>query len=423
MRRMATVFRFELLRGLRRKGYLAAAFGVPLIGVLLVLGIRFAGTLPAFNTSQMLSQAMEQVNDFGLQRGGLVDHTGQFAPLVRPGDHLVVFPDRDAAAAALDAGDIEGFYDIPADYMDTGVVTLALPAMNINNISSGSVEALIIRKLTQSMDPQVAHRLLQPSIIHETNVSLTSGASENSGDSFGGALIIIYILALALLVSLFMTNGYLMQSVIEEKETRLIEILLASVRSNDLLTGKILANGALGLLQMLIWLGGMLLGLRLAGGDEMGPMVSALASIANIQIPLEVIPLVIIYFALAYLMFAGFYGMLGAISNSMREGPQYAALLTLPAVAPLMFITLFSQDPGGGLATAMSLFPLTAPLAMPMRLVISQVPAWQVVVSMALLALAGVGMIWLAGRVFRMQVLLAGKAPHLRDLPALVRGG
>lgn len=423
MSRMATVFRFELLRGLRRKGYLAATFGVPLIGILLVLGIRFATTLPAFNTSQMLSQSMEQVNAFGLQTGGLVDYTGQFAPLVRPDDDLTVYSDRDAATAALNAGSIEGFYIIPADYMETGMVTLVLPAMNLNNISSGPVQAVIVRGLTQSMDPQMARRLLQPSIIRETNVSLASGISDSGDDEVGGALIIIYILALALLLSLFMTNGYLMQSVIEEKETRLIEILLATVRSNELLTGKILSNGALGLFQMLVWLGGMLLGLRLAAGDEAGAAVSALASIANIQIPLDVVPLVILYFILAYLMFAGFYGMLGAISNSMREGPQYAALLTLPAVVPLMFITLFSEDPGGGLATGLSLFPLTAPLAMPMRLVISQVPAWQVLVSMALLALTSAGMIWVAGRVFRMQVLLAGKVPRLRDLPALVRGG
>jgi ABC-2 type transport system permease protein len=423
MSRMLDVFRYELKRGFRRKGYLLATFGVPLIGIALILVLRFASTMPAFNATQMVSQAVEQVSNFGIQSAGLVDETDRFAPLVTEDDPLTVFSDRDAATAALDAGEIEGFYIIPANYMDTGKVTLALPGMDLNNISSGPVHGLIVRGLTQDMDAQIANRLIQPAILQETNVSLTNGVTGGDETGFGGALILIYILALALLISLFTTNGYLMQSVIEEKETRLIEILLASVRSTELLSGKILANGLLGLFQMVMWLGGMLIGLRMAGGDELGATVGALASIANIEIPLSVVPLVLIYFVLAYLMFAGFYGMVGALSNSMREGPQYAAFLTLPAVAPLMFITLFSEDPGGGLATALSLFPLTSPLAMPMRLVISDVPAWQVIMSMGLLALAGVGMIWVAGRVFRMQVLLAGKAPRLRDLPRLVRSG
>jgi ABC-2 type transport system permease protein len=424
MNRMWDVFRFELGRGLRRKGYLITTFGIPLIGIVLVLVIRFAGTLPAFNSTQMITQAMEQVNEgIGIQAAGLVDETGRFGPHILPSDNLTLYLSRDAAAEAMEAGDIQGFYVIPADYMDTGMVTLVLPGMDINRISAGPIQNLVIRVLASDMDAQVVNRLLQPSIIQETNVSLVAGADSAGEDGFGGALVIIYVLALALLISLFMTNGYLMQSVIEEKETRLIEILLASVRSNQLLTGKILANGAMGLFQMLVWLGGMLLALRLAGGDQLGDTVNMLASVANIQVPLNMLPLVLIYFVLAYLLFAGFYGMIGAVSNSMREGPQYATLLTLPAVVPLMFITVFAQDPNGGLAVGLSLFPLTSPLAMPMRLVISDVPSWQVIVSMALLALSGAGMIWAAGRVFRMQVLLAGKMPRLRDLPRLVRSG
>ncbi|MBL8145615.1 MAG: ABC transporter permease, partial [Anaerolineae bacterium] len=287
------------------------------------------------------------------------------------------------------------------------------------------VKALIVSTLTQGVDPQVAERLLTPSVIQVTNVSLTTGNTSSSADDFsgGGAFIVVYLLAMVMLISLFVTNGYLMQSVIEEKETRLIEILLASIRSTDLLGGKILANGSLGLFQLLIWLAGMFIGIRLAGGEELGAVMSIFAALTNIEIPWNNLPLIILYFVLAYLMFAGFYGMIGAISNSMREGPQYAALLTLPAVAPLMVLPVFIEDPGGTIAVALSLFPLTSPLAMSMRLVISDVPSWQIVISLALLALTGLGMVWMAGRVFRVQVLLAGKTPSLRDLPKLVRGG
>ncbi len=104
MKRMLDVFRFELRRGGRRKGYLAATFGVPLAGILLVLGIRFAGSLPAFNTSQMLSQAMEQVGNSSIGVAGLVDETGQFAPVVQPVDNLTVFADAEAASRCVERG-------------------------------------------------------------------------------------------------------------------------------------------------------------------------------------------------------------------------------------------------------------------------------------------------------------------------------
>ena len=426
MRRMFDVFRYELSRVIRRKGFLIATFGVPLIGIVLVVGIRLAGTLPAFNTTQMISQAIEQVNDIGVTAAGLVDETGQFEPNVQPGGVLQVFADRDAATEAMNAGDIEGFYVIPVDYMETGRVTLVLPGMSLADISEAPIRDLIVTTLTSGVDPQVAARLLQPSVIQATNVSLTTGNTSNSEDEFsamGGAFIIVYILALVLMISLFVTNGYLMQTVIEEKETRLIEILLASVRSNDLLTGKILANGSLGLFHLLIWLLGVFLGMRLAVSQELGEVASLFSSLVNIQLPLDKLPIVVLYFIFAYLMFASFYGMIGAISNSMREGPQYAALLTLPAVIPLMFLPVFVSDPSGGLAVFLSLFPLTSPLAMSMRLVISDVPLWQLVLSLTLLALTGFAMMWAAGRVFRVQVLLAGSSPRIRELPRMILRG
>jgi hypothetical protein len=94
---MLDVFRYELKRGFRRKGYLLASFGVPLIGIALILVLRFASTMPAFSATQMVSQAVEQVNNFGIQSAGLVDETGRFAPLVTDDDPLTVFSGRDAA--------------------------------------------------------------------------------------------------------------------------------------------------------------------------------------------------------------------------------------------------------------------------------------------------------------------------------------
>ena len=94
---------------------------------------------------------------------------------------------------------------------------------------------------------------------------------------------------------------------------------------------------------------------------------------------------------LAYFLFAGLYSIVGALSNSLREGPQYAVIFTIPAVLPLYFLSLFTTAPDGVIPTVLSIFPLTAPIAMAERLVISNVPTVQVIVSLILLAISAVG--------------------------------
>jgi ABC-2 type transport system permease protein len=209
-----------------------------------------------------------------------------------------------------------------------------------------------------------------------------------------------------------------MQSVIEEKETRLIEILVSTVRPTELLAGKILALGSLGLLQIVVWLGSVLLLVRFMVN------LPALATtfLSGIFLPGDILPIFLIYFFLGYLFFAAAYGMVGAISNSLQEGPQYAVIFTIPAALPFYFFSLFVTAPDGTIPTAMSLIPFTAPLAMVMRVVISAVPGWQIALSIVLLILADMGMLWLAGRLFRVNTLLAGQLPRLRDIPRLLRG-
>jgi ABC-2 type transport system permease protein len=147
-----------------------------------------------------------------------------------------------------------------------------------------------------------------------------------------------------------------------------------------------------------------------------------LVTLANIKLPLEIIPLLLVYFVLSYFLFAALYSIIGAMSNSLREGPQYAVIFTIPAALPLYFISVFITTPDAALPVIMSIIPITAPLAMTQRLVISTVPFWQIAVSLVLLALSVIVVMWMAGRLFRVQVLLAGQLPKLRELPRLLRG-
>lgn len=428
------IFAYELRRNFRRRGYLFTTFGVPLLGIVLLLVVQFLiaggviGGLPNMERDPNMPPGVNlPVNPSDVQQevqAGYVDLSGVLANVEdQPNDMLTPYPDEAAARAALDAGEIAIYYRIEPDYLETGNVTTVMQHLDITHIDSSKITELLLRTLSEGIDPDLVTRVVDPSNIRQVNVAAVTEGDREQVTNEGSSFILVYLFTIALMLGLFVTNGYLMQSVIEEKETRLIEILVSTVRPSDLLAGKILAMGLLGLLQMFAWVGGMILAVRLVDTANLtGAAVSALVTIANIHIPLEVLPLLAVYFLLAYLLFAALYGMVGALSNSLREGPQYAVIFTLPAVVPLYFISIFTTTPDAPLPVILSLIPITAPVAMTQRLLIASVPAWQVILSLALLAVSVVVVIWLAGRVFRVGTLLAGQTPKLRDLPKLLRG-
>lgn len=425
-RNTLTVFFYELKRNLQRKGYLFMTFGVPLLGLALLLGYQFISSRSVDDGGSVANPADAIISEFvpdQSARRGFVDLAGVIdRASVDTWPILVGYDDEESARTALEAGEIVLYYLVAEDYMQSGDVTIVLPKIDLGSMDDSAMTNALLSSLSQQVDGDVFYRLLDPSNYEEFNLALSTVEDAPQPQNEDSAFILVYVFAIVLMLSLFTTNGYLMQSVIEEKENRVVEILLSTLKPSQLLTGKILAMGLLGLLQIIVWIGAILLLAQIAGGSGLADTIAVFGTIANIRIPAEVLPLLIIYFVLAYLMFASFYGIIGAISNSMREGPQYAVFLTLPAVVPLYFLSLFITDPNGSIPTVLSIFPLTAPLAMTQRLVIAQVPGWQIAVSLLLLALTALVLMWMAGRVFRVQTLLAGQMPKLRDLPRLLRG-
>ena len=415
------VFAYELRRNLLRRRYLFTTFGIPLLAIVLLLGYQFISSRAAENDADDTAEDLtEQLDLTNMGQAGYVDLSGMFDDAGELGTLLIAYSDEASAQAALNAGEISVYYVIPEDYLETGEVIVVQPRLNITQIGNAApIERLILNRLSEGVDPQVFERLVNPSEFEVNNLSLVNSESAQDEDT---SFLLVYVFALVLIFSLFTTSGYLMQSVIEEKETRLIEILISTVRPGQLLAGKILAMGIVGLVQVVAWIGGVYLLIQVASGGAANQVAGLVASIANVEIPVNILPILLLYFVLAYFLFAGLFSIIGALSNSLREGPQYAVLFTLPAALPLYFISLFASAPEGPIPTFLSIFPLTAPIAMTARLVISNVPVWQLALSLGLLALSAIGVMWLAGRAFRVNLLLAGQMPKLKDLPKVLRG-
>lgn len=410
MRHLWEIFQFEFVHQFRRRAYLFTTFILPVLVVGGLLGVQAFLNYQASRERESGGEAQTEETFTG--KLGYVDHSGLFESPGLFGSMLIRYPDEDSALDAMRAGEVASVYVIAADYLDTGNVTRYIRSVSINSMQGDSFfQAFLMDRLLQGMDRDLALRLRSDIVIVEHQVAASGEAAvARSEDS---SFVLVYVFALLLAIAIFFSGGYLMSSVIYEKESRMMEIILSSVRPLPLLAGKVLASGLLGLIQIVVWGIVAVYGLR-----QLGAIIPSLSDLA---VAPEMLVWVLLYFIGGFLLFAGAYAAVGAIAPSMREGPQMAVVFTLPAMLPYYFLAIFAETPNAALPVVLSLFPVTAPVGMVMRLMVTTVPLWQLLLGLALLLLAGFGAIWLAGRLFRVQVLLAGHLPRWRDIPQLVR--
>lgn len=231
-----------------------------------------------------------------------------------------------------------------------------------------------------------------------------------------GNVLIPSVFALLLALSLMFGSVTLINSFGEEKESRLIEVLFSSVSIRQLLAAKILALGCAGLIQVLLWLISFPLLLSLASTTFGGIF-------AGITVPTGFLELGIAYFILGYLLFAVLSAGVGAIAPSAREGSQLSMIYTLTSFVPLWFSSLLFAFPGSPIWVVLSIIPVTAPIQVMVRLGMGRVPGWQIAVSLAVLAASAIIGFVLAVRIFRVQMLMHGKRPRLREIIASLKEG
>jgi ABC-2 type transport system permease protein len=403
------VFSYEIVRNARRRGYLFTTFLLPVLVILLSLAVQFFASRDQPDTPEEVTEEL-QFDFGGIETAGYVDESGIFAS---ESDDLRAYPDVASAEAAMEAGEIDTVYVIAPDFAETGEVQQIVPEITLNSISEQPVRKLMFDLVGETLPAPVLARLEYPASINIVNLQRAPAADDavsNEDTDFA----LVYGFAILFLMTVFGTSGYLMQSVIEEKENRLVEILISSIRPLELLVGKVLALGTLGLLQVVAWIA---IGVAYFTLQNNAGVTTFLT---GVRIPLDALPILIIYFILGYLMFAAAFGAVGAISNSLSEGPQFSIIFSIPVILTFYAFPAFISTPNAALPTFLSLFPLTSPLGMVMRSVVTPVPAWQVAVSLALLLLGVIAMFWMAGRMFRVQTLLSGSVPKLRELPKLI---
>jgi ABC-2 type transport system permease protein len=229
----------------------------------------------------------------------------------------------------------------------------------------------------------------------------------DASKSFWGAYVMTFMLYFA--VVFYGVN--VAHSVVSEKTSRVFEVLLASAKPESLMLGKLLGVGAVGLTQMAVWIGFVLL--LSASSLWMTLGLGGLAAYG-------VTPLQLIFFALYFLLGFFFYSALsaglGATVSQESEVQQFAMIIVLPQVIGLMMIVYILGNPGAWPVVLLSLFPPCTPIVMSLRMAAMAVPAWQLALSLLLMVLSIYGMVWVASRIYRVGILMYGKRPTLPEI-------
>jgi ABC-2 type transport system permease protein len=401
VRLAAVVARRDYLRTIRRRGYILGALLLPAgIGGFIALSGLWA---PSFDLEPSLTAPLAVVNESAVS-------------LTAPAGSDLRLVTRPQAASSLANGELREYYVIPAGYPAKPTVERVAAASRaaLDDLQRHAQQERVLRTALrssllrdESIAPDVFARLLEP---YELSEASPAGQPSPSVSPAAGFLV-PYGFTLLFVLSIFITSGYLLQTVTEEKENRVVEILLSSVPPLALISGKIIGLGAAGLTQVAIWIVTALVALPLVG--ERFPIL------AGIDIDPLAVGLSLLFFMLGYLAYGAVFAAIGAISPGTREAQQYSGFFGLFAVIPLIFSATFLTDLQSPVVTILALIPLTAPAAMLQVLALSAAPPWPLVLaSLTLLAafavLATVG----ATRIFRATVLLYGTRPGLRSILA-----
>ncbi len=313
---------------------------------------------------------------------------------------------------------IKAYIVLDGKTLETGLAEWRAQSVKADLIMRETIANMLSRAVTKErlkdrgVDPAVYEKAqlraeLDPHEAKEVETETSKDAGFNLAVS-GIFFFLIYI-------SIFVYGAFIMRGVLEEKNNRIVEVLVSSVRPTDLMLGKIFGIGLVGLTQYAVW-GALAVALTTPA------FVGAMGMPGGLPpIPTMTIGAFVVFFLLGYFLYASLYAALAAPFNTEQEAQQFVMIPGMMLIlASTTWFFAFNQ-PNGTLAVILSFVPFTSPLLMFMRISVQPPPLWQVGASIALLLVSIWGVAWFAGRVYRVGILMYGKKPTLPEIFRWVR--
>ncbi len=405
-----TIAWHEYVTNVRRPGFIFATLLIPALGpVGVIIATFFSGQASSFLRSQF-----ETTN----RAVGVVDQSGLFTPIASEfAEDYTAFGDETSAKRALLDQQIAAYIVIPQDFVQKGGITAYTRGGFSSTISVDRDELnplLLHGLLNGKVDDALLERAADPGAL--TRITLDAkGEPTSDADnpiSFMSGFFASFAVSLLLFMSIMISSNYLLRSVSEEKENRVMEVVLSSVKATDLLWGKVIGLGALGLTQVSVW---MLSGVALTGG------LAAVAVGALAVLSPGVLALALVYFLLGFLLYGVLMATAGSLGTSMRESQQIGGLFSFGAAVPWMLNGLLIANPNMFIARVLSWFPLSAPMMMMLRLPYGETPVIDIVGSIVMLAISVPLVMWAGSKIFRTSLLLYGKRMSIKEIVATLR--
>lgn len=424
LRNIWVVFRSEFMRRVRTKAFILTTLLVPfgflaLIGVGVVVGIATEGS------------NVEQV--------AVLDETGVLASRLSLPEDAELVPVQispDSLRAAVRAETFDVALILPASLLDgTGEAEYL-------SRSGGTLFREAVRdRVARAVEDERLDRLGAPAEVRavlDSRVSLRAvrvdetGEANAAGGEMGGTALGM-AMGFLIYLAVLLYGSFVMQSVLEEKTNRVVEVMVSSVRPFHLLMGKVLAMGAVGLTQMLVWIG-LAVGVMAFAGPIaaafMDPATAADPEAAQAMmqmgsfLPANLATLLVsfaLFFLGGYLLYSSLFAAAGSAIEQMQDAQSFTLPIMIPIILAFVFMTPVMQSPDSALAVILSMVPFFSPILMLVRMSVTSVPLWQVALSFLLLAASFVAAIWVSARIYRIGILMYGKKPSLRDLARWVR--
>ncbi len=396
MDNLRKVFKFELLNIITRRSFILTVILVPLIPAVILFALGLLNNGEGQSIDQILTS--EVANTLPI---GIVDESGLINdyPVWLTGGALVEVTDEATARQRTAANQLEGFFVISSDYLESGKITYVKPEINMITeiVQQGALDELINYNL-MGADQQLYLRYTNP--VTYNYEYLDPETADTRDQESAATFLTPYAIIILFYVLILASSSFMLSSVGKDKENKTIEILLTSVSPMDLFMGKLLGYGTASLLQMLIWGGALVMVMELGGTN--------IPFLQGIDIPNQVYLFGVPYFLLGFFLFGSLMAGVGALAPNMREGNQSSFIITLPLIFIFFVVNQIISTPNSFLSTFLSIFPLTSPVVMMARLAIGSVAVWQIALSLLVLMATVYLTIRGVSNLFSSQYLLSG---------------
>ncbi len=383
------VFSEELRRHIKRRIWLIITGLVPVILLILLIVVPVIRSLTD--------------DDAEPKPIGYVDLSGELSEADFP--NLTRFDTREGGIDAIVAGEIEDLFIVPADFLESGDAEWLSQRSGIfaggeRGIRNRFATFLTVSLIAERLDPSLLERVIAGADYVRVHVGEDGSVSPDDDDGFN-QFVVPLIITILLMVSIFIGSGALLESVSEEKENRMVDVLLTSVSPLSLMAGKILALGTTTLVQSIVWIASIAI---------IGPqIIDQIPNAAELEIEPLTLAYLSLFFIAGYFLFSVILAGIGSATTSAKDAGPITAMVIMPAGIPLWLVSMILGAPDGGVARILSFIPITAPTAMMLRIGSGDVSNAETLASLAVTALGGVVMLFVSARIFRAGMLLYGQ--------------